>query len=181
MSDDPLALAKETFADPNFQKIDTCGARHPENLGTCEKPKPCYEFHMFAVWTPENGNQPTTWPNQTKVPDRRGDHAKAKEMAKRVDKATTGAPGPIVGKDDPENSHVAAQRIEPTRGSKRAQVLDHLRQRMGQWVDAPDLATEEVGGFGGTRRMRELRDMGWNIETRPKPGTTNTWQHRLVE
>lgn len=58
-------------------------------------------------------------------------------------------------------------------------MLGCLRQAQGAWVDAPDLATPEVGGFGGTRRMRELRQMGWDIETRQKPGDPNVWQHRL--
>lgn len=94
--------------------------------------------------------------------------------------SSLGSPPPIARTNDPINSHVAAEQIEPTRGSKRAAVLDYLRQHMDDWVDAPGLATQDVGGFGGTRRMRELRQMGWNIETRQKPNSPNTWQHRLV-
>lgn len=90
-------------------------------------------------------------------------------------------PPPIVRRDDPANSHIAAEQIEPSRGTKRAQVLAYLRERYGQWVDAPELATQDVGGFAGTRRMRELRKMGWNIETRQHPEITNLWQHRLVD
>lgn len=82
--------------------------------------------------------------------------------------------------DDPLNSHVAERASAPARGSKREAVLAYLQGRKGDWVDAPELATPEVGGFAGTRRLRELRDMGWDIETRQKPGSATVWQHRLA-
>ena len=84
-------------------------------------------------------------------------------------------PPPIVGRDDPENSHTAARLIDPTRGSKRAAVLDLLRQ--GGWVTAERL--REVGGGQGDRRMRELRQMGYSIEAKaPSKGTS--WSYRLL-
>jgi hypothetical protein len=88
---------------------------------------------------------------------------------------------PIVRGDDPANSHLAAQRIQPSRDSARGRVLAYLQGRAGQWVDAIELTLPDVGGFGGTRRMRELREGGWPIETREKPGAPNVWQHRLPE
>lgn len=89
-------------------------------------------------------------------------------------------PPPVVRTDDPASAHVAAERYEPKRDSAKGRVLAYLRERIGQWVDAPELTRPEVGGFAGTRRLRELRDVGWPIETRPKPDATNTWQHRLL-
>lgn len=81
---DPLALAQETFANPNFQKIDTCNDLHPEDLGTCEKPVPCYDFHQFVVWSVLTGNVATTWPNEVKRPKPEGGHAKAQGIADRT-------------------------------------------------------------------------------------------------
>lgn len=78
---------------------------------------------------------------------------------------------------DPVNSHVAAELYEPKRGTSRAAVLALLKERRGEWIDAPDFC--EVGGFAATRRLRELRASGWPIETRRKPGSGTTWQHRL--
>lgn len=90
------------------------------------------------------------------------------------------ASGPIVRTEDPDTAHEAAERYEPKRDSAKGRVLGYLRERLDQWVDAPELTHDSVGGFAGTRRLRELREAGWPIETRPKPGYTNTWQHRLV-
>lgn len=87
---------------------------------------------------------------------------------------------PVVRASDPATAHEAAARYEPSRDSAKGRVLAYLREHSGQWVDAVELTLPEVGGFAGTRRMRELRDAGWSIETRPKPGETNTWQHRLL-
>ena len=101
-----------------------------------------------------------------------------KPVEERVDRGKR--PPPIVRTDDPGTAHEAAQRYQPKRDSAKGRVLAYLQQRIGQWVDAPELVTPEVGGFAGTRRMRELRDVGWPIETRPKPDGSNTWQHRLL-
>lgn len=180
MSDAPTQdQVREYFDDPSFPRLPPgCGVPHPEIEGVfCEKIAPCLDHHRAATVSEIGERTTLAWDNPEKTPKRVPNHPKAKAMADRVD----GKPGPIVGTDDPENSHVAAEQIEPTRGTKRAQVLDALRVAKGEWVDAPSLATEDVGGFGGTRRMRELRDMGWNIETRQKPGVTNVWQHRLIE
>lgn len=97
--------------------------------------------------------------------------------------ATTPAPVrdrplPIVRNDDPETSHEAAARYEPKRETAKGRVLALLRARRGEWIDAVEFTAPEVGGFAGTRRLRELRDR-WPIETRRKPGSETTWQHRL--
>lgn len=194
VSETALDEAKAAFADPRFPNLNTggqCGAEHPEQSGVfCEVPlAKCFDIHQVVTYDVRLGPQSLRWPNERKAPTKESNRTKVKEIADRADgvSSPSGAtpassdPPPIVGNEDPSNSHVAAERIEPERGTKRAQVLDYMRARLGQWIDAPELATQDVGGFGGTRRMRELRQMGWNIETRPKPGVTNTWQHRLVE
>lgn len=87
---------------------------------------------------------------------------------------------PIVRNTDPSSAHDAAARYQPKRETAKGRVLAYMQARIGQWIDAPELAAPEVGGFAGTRRMRELRDAGWPIETRPNPDGSNTWQHRLL-
>lgn len=87
---------------------------------------------------------------------------------------------PIVANDDPWTSHVAAERIEPKRGTRRAQVLDRLRAAAGAWVPGVDLATRDCGGSEGLKRIRELRQLGWPVERRPIRGPGRTaWEYRL--
>lgn len=91
---------------------------------------------------------------------------------------------PLARRSDPWSSHTAARRIEPTRGSKRAAVLNLLRGAASDphgdgWV--PGSALTEVGGSEGLRRLRELRAMGWPIERRPARGPGRTgWEYRLA-
>lgn len=84
---------------------------------------------------------------------------------------------PIVATDDPANSHLAAAIIEPTRGSKRAAVLDLLRAKPGKWIEGYELNV--VGGSEARRRARELRQMGHPIETRPA-GKGSEWEYRYA-
>lgn len=88
---------------------------------------------------------------------------------------------PVVRTDDPWTSHLAAERIEPQRGTNQAEVLGYLRAHEGEWVDSGIfIGPGAVGGMQGDRRLRELReDMHWPIKARRKPGTSNSWQHRL--
>ena len=66
--------------------------------------------------------------------------------------------------------------------TRKQQVLAHLQSRQGQWVDGPELATEEVGGSEGLRRLRELRLSGdWDIRERRHPDPNrDIWQYMLV-
>lgn len=88
--------------------------------------------------------------------------------------------------DDPPNSHEAIKAYEPYRETAKGRVLDLLVKNLGTWLDNTDFAREEVGGFAGTRRLRELREeadengLWYCIETRRKPGTKSVWQHRLL-
>lgn len=68
--------------------------------------------------------------------------------------------------NDPSSSHEGARRIEPKRGTRKAEVLSRLLADPGVWVPAEDLHTASCGGSEGLRRIRELRRDGWNIEVR---------------
>jgi hypothetical protein len=56
----------------------------------------------------------------------------------------------------------------------RRRVAQYLVDRLGEWVEGPELLQSSVGGSEGLRRMRELRnDLGWHIEgPRRIPGRT---------
>lgn len=143
---------------------ELCGEPHPDQPSVqCDKAKPCYGYHANAL-------RDLVWPGNPK-PRRRADGGKLKDIKARA----------LVRKDDPETAHEAIERYEPKRDTAKGRVLAYLRERAGQWVDAPELTAQEVGGFAGTRRLRELRDAGYPIETRPHPAAENTWQHRLTE
>ena len=65
--------------------------------------------------------------------------------------------------------------------TRKQQVLDYLMDRKGQWVDGTQLATAEIGGSEGLRRLRELC-MEYTIEQRMNPDRSKSgWQYRLVE
>lgn len=70
-------------------------------------------------------------------------------------------------------------RPEPRAMSSRQQaVFDVLRD--GQWHDGPELTHPAVGGSEGLRRLRELRDMGYEIQMRLKAKGQTTRQYRMV-
>lgn len=150
---------------------EVCGEPHPDQPEvTCEKPRPCYFFHLGSD---------ISWPGPSPDARKGSKRDEVQAMGERArDKREKEA---LVRNSDPATAHEAIERYEPKRGTAKAKVLGYLRERTGQWVDAPDLTVPEVGGFAGTRRLRELREDGWPIETRPKPGDSNTWQHRLVQ
>ena len=64
--------------------------------------------------------------------------------------------------------------------SRRDQVLTYLKQNLGQWVDGVEMSNERVGGSEGLKRLRELREAGYLIQKRQKPGA-DQYQYRLVE
>lgn len=86
---------------------------------------------------------------------------------------------PVVRNTDPETAHVAAAAIEPKRDTRKALVLELLREAGGNWVNGSVLCTEDVGGSEGLRRLRELHDDGWDIRKRPNPRSQTAWQYRL--
>lgn len=53
--------------------------------------------------------------------------------------------------------------------TRKQQVLKHLKDRPNRWVNGTELATAEVGGSEGLRRLRELREAGEPIEERKHP------------
>ena len=65
--------------------------------------------------------------------------------------------------------------------TRKALVLDYLTTRRNAWVNGYDLQTPEVGGSEATRRLRELRDEGFNIVKRRHPGEgRDSYQYMLV-
>jgi hypothetical protein len=68
------------------------------------------------------------------------------------------------------------------RKTRLGKVAEYLIAHQGEWIDAAHFADAEVGGFAGTRRLRELREeYAWPISTRrsPDPNKPNHWEHRL--
>jgi hypothetical protein len=112
--------------------------------------------------------------------DRHESKSKLKDMAQRV-REHSAPTRTIVRESDPPTAHLAAERIQPKRGTRKALVLACLTGAGGDWVDGVIIATPEIGGSEGIRRLRELRDDGWNIETRPHPQSETAWQYRLVQ
>lgn len=65
--------------------------------------------------------------------------------------------------------------------TRKAQVLEFLQANKNEWVDGPELANERVGGSEGLRRLRELIEDGYPIESRRHPrAERDIWQYRLV-
>lgn len=66
--------------------------------------------------------------------------------------------------------------------TRRQEVLARLMANFGEWVDGTQLATANIGGSEGLRRLRELAfDMGCEIDRRPHPDPCrDCWQYRLV-
>jgi hypothetical protein len=145
-----------------------CGDPHPDSPEvTCDKHVPCYYFHASRTAGISWGTQPDPPPKERTTKQRA-------EIDKMADRARNR--GKTSG-----NSVAALKAYEPYLETAKGRVLDYLHSRANNWVDAVELTTEEVGGFAGTRRLRELREEGWEIETRPSPGAPNVWQHRLVQ
>jgi hypothetical protein len=88
---------------------------------------------------------------------------------------------PNVRRSDPWTSHAAKARIQPTRESKRGRCLTLLQQHAGEWVAGHVFTAPDVGGSEGLRRLRELRQMGWAVERKPKPGNVTEWLYRLPD
>lgn len=66
--------------------------------------------------------------------------------------------------------------------TRKQQVLEYLMARKGEWVDGPEIATEEVGGSEGLKRLRELRAEGYVIFNRKHPDPArDIWQYQYVE
>lgn len=130
------------------------------------------------------------WPNESFV-DPREARQQAAEQAQKARQTVKDAAATMRGIErrlarsedsttakDAATAYVAA-RAHKTRLGK---VAKYLIDNVGLWIDAVDFTDSEVGGFAGTRRLRELREeYGWKIETRRKPGSATAWQHRLTE
>ncbi len=66
--------------------------------------------------------------------------------------------------------------------TRKEQILRVLLENKGEWVDGTRLATEEVGGSEGLRRLRELRADGHIVQQRRHPDADrDIWQYRIVD
>lgn len=167
--------------------MSLCGAPHPETGQGCILSVGNHPQHQAGF-----GKARTFWDSDSYVPpepkESRAQQAESRkrteklflEASKQMTPETSALDGPIVRHDDPESAHLAAERIEPKRGTRAFKVLEHLRSVRGEWVDGFDLATEEIGGSEGLRRLRELRKAGWDIEERPHPTNDTAWQYRMA-
>ena len=63
---------------------------------------------------------------------------------------------------------------------RKAEVLRALQEARGWWVPGFELATAHCGGSEGLRRLRELRQMGYDIEKKKVHPTHKYYSYRLV-
>ena len=151
-----------------------CGALHPDNPTlACQEPlEPPHEWHrVFGLDCKEWRNEEYSLPPMAP----RGAQRQTELMVDIARRAT-----PVRHAPHP-NSLRGYERIEPKRGTKAASVLSVLRQARGGWVPGHVLCTPEVGGSEGLRRLRELRDQGWPIDSREPPSGEGTDEYRLIE
>ena len=59
----------------------------------------------------------------------------------------------------------------------KAAVAQTLVGNPKTWINTSTI--NEIGGPGGTRRVRELRAEGWSIKTRRNPDAPTTFQFML--
>jgi hypothetical protein len=59
----------------------------------------------------------------------------------------------------------------------QTRVLSLLRSK--EWVSTSELCAPSGGANNGTRRLRELRDMGFTIHKRRKADSFD-WEYRLI-
>ena len=65
--------------------------------------------------------------------------------------------------------------------TRKELVLQLLLQHKGEWVDGTRIASAEVGGSEGLKRLRELRQDGHDIRMRKHPDARrDIYQYRLV-
>ena len=69
-----------------------------------------------------------------------------------------------------------------SKDQRRAQVLAVLTARAGTWVPGPGMATEEVGGSEGLRRLRELREPRYGSHKIPcrRMSGSDAYEYRLI-
>ena len=66
------------------------------------------------------------------------------------------------------------------KGRKR-EVYQALVNAKGDWVGGPALANVACGGSEGLRRLRELRELGYEIEKKKVDPKHNYYSYRLVK
>jgi len=64
--------------------------------------------------------------------------------------------------------------------SRKEAVLKLLTENLNAWIEGPEIASPEIGGSEGLKRLRELRDEGHNIEAKRHPDKNrDIWLYRL--
>lgn len=65
--------------------------------------------------------------------------------------------------------------------TRKELVLQLLKRHLNEWVNGTDIATAEVGGSEGLKRLRELRQDGYDIRMRKHPNPDrDIFQYKLV-
>lgn len=173
--------------------MSSCGAEHPVVLGViCERApgnhpehtgtKPPFAPAIPLALQPYRRPEWFSWPNESYKPPPGGPGAhkgRLKELASQVPPEKR-----LTRSDDPGAAHEAIKTYSRTRYKTRlGKVANFFLNHLGEWHDAVRFVDEEVGGFAGTRRVRELREeYGWDIEIRKHPDLNkpNTHQYRLA-
>jgi len=71
--------------------------------------------------------------------------------------------------------------LDKNKMTRKDKVLQLLRENLNMWIEGPEIASPQVGGSEGLKRLRELREEGHKIETRPHPNKQrDVWIYRLV-
>jgi hypothetical protein len=158
----------------------TCATKHPDRPElSCILPRTerGHREHLAMVYVPGR-SQPdsVTWPDL----DYRSPEfyrQQGQEAAQRIQSGAVLVREQIrLNTPQRPLGRAAGQRKKTRLG----QVANLLVNNVGVWIDGHRLATVEIGGSEGLKRLRELRDdYGWHIENRPVPNSTD--QYRLVE
>lgn len=160
--------------------MSTCDVEHPDHVGVfCNRPAPPTGHREHSGLLVGTGY--IDWPNEHYIPPpaRPGAHDELlKGLAGQVKDSDAGR---LAGPEGSETSVEAARTYARShRKTRLGKVAEYLLDHPGEWLDAVRFASDEVGGFAGTRRLRELReDYHWPISTRRHPDKVSTWQHRL--
>src|SRR5438132_625231 len=143
--------------------MPSCNEEHPTELGVhCNKPAPRtgHEEHSGPQFV-QGRAQYLDWPNEDYVPPppRPGStKGKLTALADRVKVSEDQLTVNRISSVDGASQEAAKVYARTNRKTRLGKVAEYLLGHVGEWVDAAHFADDEVGGFAGTRRLRELRE-----------------------